>query len=488
MERLKQVNIKNIAVFFLLIGITFIVMMQSPLDLCTENGITGTDSSVFRYVGWMMTEGYVPYRDYFDHKGILLYVINFLGMLLSFEHGVWFLEGITIFISAFLCYKIAEKRCGFFCGAAVTVFIFALMNQYFDGGNFTEEYALPFQLGALYIFLDYFIEEKISKLRLSVCGACFAAVCLLRINMVSIWFVFCIMVLIQCLYQKRTKELGKFLGYFILGGVLFSLPFAIYLMYHHALFDFIEQYIIFNQMYAGDATYVTAQGKWEAFLFFGKTLAFLAAFVYIILSLVQKERRYFHIGYLCYMIITLLLVCMSGQIYRHYGMTLLPALIYPYCLMGERFLKTEGKKKVPYLAVAGCLFVAVALFNWRILCINTYWDLTHTNVYEDQDLREVVSYIQEHTTEDEKISVYGNRDVIYNLSDRQSVSKYSYQTPVGKIKPEIMEAYYEELEETKPKLIIVARESDEEIEGFLQENNYEFVESHNVYQIYQYRE
>ena len=130
MEQLKNITIKKIAVFIMLIGITFIVVMQSPLDIVTNDGITGTDSSVFRYIGWMMTEGYVPYRDFFDHKGILLYVINYIGMLISFEHGVWFLEGVTIFASAFFCYKIAEKRCGSLCGAGVTILIFAMMNQY----------------------------------------------------------------------------------------------------------------------------------------------------------------------------------------------------------------------------------------------------------------------------------------------------------------------------------------------------------------------
>ena len=487
MERLKNAKVKSFFVFLLLLGITFIVIMQSPLDIFTEEGITGTDSSVFRYMGWMMTEGYVPYRDFFDHKGILLYVINYIGMLLSFEHGVWYLEGVTIFCSAFLCYKIAEKQCEALGGVCVTILIFALMNQYFDGGNFTEEYALPFQMIALAIFLDYFLNEKISKLRLVLCGVCFSAVCLLRINMISIWLVFCIMVLIQCLYQKKGKELGGFLVYFLIGSAVFLLPFAIYLLYHHAFGDFIEQYFVFNQMYASDESYVTMAGRIDAFVFFGCTLAFLTAFGYMLLSLLHKEKRFFHSSYICYMALTLMLVSMSGQIYRHYGMTLLPALIYPYSLMYKNFRKADWKKKIPYLAVAGCLFLGVALINWRILCINTYWDITHQNVYEDKVINEVVSYIQENTTEEEKISVYGNRDVLYNLSGRQSVSKYSYQTPIGKIKTDIMEAYYEELSEKKPKLVIITRTGEKEIECFLQENHYEFVESHDAYQIYQYK-
>ena len=341
---------------------------------------------------------------------------------------------------------------------------------------------------AMYLFLDYFLNEKITKLRLAVCGACFAAVCLLRINMISIWLIFCIMILIRCLHQKKLKQLGSFLTFFLIGCAVFALPFVIYLLCNHAFGDFIEQYLSFNQMYAGNAEYVTSQGKMEAFAFFGGTPIFLIAFVYMILSLWNNEQRYFHIGYLCYMIVTLLFVCMSGQIYRHYGMTLLPALIYPYSLMAKKFMKADWKKKIPYLAVMGCLFVGVVLINWRIMCIYTYWDITHQNVAEDKNMREVVTYIKEHTTEEEKISVYGNRDVIYNLSGRLSVSKYSYQTPIGIINPEIMEEYYDDLKKQKPKLVIIARQSDEGIDSFLWENHYEFVVSYDAYQVYQYKE
>lgn len=488
MERLKNLNIKNIAVLILLLGITFLVVMLSPLDIFTDVECTGTDSSVFRYIGWMMTEGYVPYRDIFDHKGIFLYVINYLGMLLSFGHGVWFLEGIAIFVSVFFGYKIAEKRCGCLWGTGVTVLIFAMMNQYFDGGNFTEEYALPFQMIALYIFLDYFLNEKITKLRLVICGACFSAVCLLRINMISIWLVFCVLVLIQCLYQKKMKELGSFLAYFLIGGVVFALPFVIYLLYHHAFGDFIEQYILFNQMYASNAEYVTTKGKLDAFSFFGCSLVFIVAALYMLFSLRHKEKRYFHIGYICYMAVTLLFVCMSGQVYRHYGMTLLPALIYPYSLMGADFWKVDWKKKIPYLLVAGYVFVEAAVLNGRIMCISAYWDITQQNVYEDRQISAIAVFLQENTTEEDLISVYGNRNLIYNLSGRQSASKYSYQKPIGEVEPEIMDEYYEDLEENKPKFIVLASEKDERMKKFLKENNYKSAIRFDIYQIYKYKE
>ncbi len=486
MEYLKKIDGKKLLILLILIGMTLVIAIQSPNDIFAMKEIPGTDSSVFQYMGWMMKEGYVPYRDFFDHKGILLYVINFIGVMISFDYGVWFLELITIFVSIYICYKIAEKRCGMLFGAGVTILIFSLMNLYYDRGNLTEEYAIPFQLAALAIFLDYFLEGKVSKLRLMICGICFGAVCLLRINMVSLWLVFCIMVLIQSIYQKKVKEIPGFLGFFLLGCGIFVLPFAIYLLYHHALDDFFEQYIVFNQMYASDENFVTTQGQIGALVFFGVTLAFGAAFVYLLLLLAKKERRFFHIGFLCYMVVTLLLICMSGQQYRHYGMTLLPALVYPYSLMAERFLSSEGKKKTVYGIAAGVLFIGIACNNWYMLALNVYQEVVQKNIYIDKQIQAVTVYVEENTTEEDEISVYGNRNMVYNLSGRKSASKYSYQKPIGAICPEIMEEYFAELEEKKPELIVVI-EMDDNMKKFLKENNYKYAITFDYHKIYKYK-
>lgn len=486
MEYLKKINGKKLLILFILMGMTLLILIQSPRDIFSIAEIPGTDSSVFQYMGQMMKEGYVPYRDFFDHKGIFLYVINYIGVLISPDYGVWFIEVFVIFISACICCKIAEKKCGMVLGAGVTVLIFSLLNVYYDGGNMTEEYAMPFQMAALAIFLDYFLEGKISKVRLMICGLCFGAVCLLRVNMISVWLVFCIMVLVQSIYQKKLNEIAGFLGFFLLGCGIFVLPFMIYLLYHHALADFFEQYILFNQRYATDENFVTAQGKLDSLVFFGMTIAFLAAFIYLFLQLRKKECCFFHIGYLCYMAVTLLFICMSGQQYRHYGMTLLPALIYPYSLLAGNLLSSKGKKKVFYGIAAGVLFMAIAFNNYYLLALNAYQQVIKKSVYIDKQIQAVAVYVEENTTEEDEISVYGNRNMVYNLSGRKSASKYSYQKPIGTICPEIMEEYFEEIKEKKPELIVVI-EMDDNMKKFLKENNYKRVITFDYHKIYKYK-
>jgi hypothetical protein len=40
------------------------------------------DSSIFAYIGWCMAHGLKPYRDVWDHKGPLLYLLQYAGMYL----------------------------------------------------------------------------------------------------------------------------------------------------------------------------------------------------------------------------------------------------------------------------------------------------------------------------------------------------------------------------------------------------------------------
>ena len=67
-------------------------LFKSPLHpwICSD---TGTDSSVFRTIAFMMSKGFMPYRDSFDHKGPLLYILNWFGNdFLACGGGIWTLE------------------------------------------------------------------------------------------------------------------------------------------------------------------------------------------------------------------------------------------------------------------------------------------------------------------------------------------------------------------------------------------------------------
>ena len=127
-------------------------------------GNTGIDSSVFNYVARVILDGGMPYRDTFDHKGPLIYLIDALGLLINRQIGIWILELVTVFIICLCSYKIARylDNNKLFSCCVVTVGVFSLA-QYFEGGNFTEEYACAFIIISLYHFLKFFTVQKLKN-------------------------------------------------------------------------------------------------------------------------------------------------------------------------------------------------------------------------------------------------------------------------------------------------------------------------------------
>lgn len=490
-------RLSNILVIIFLFIIAFLICMKSPTDILSKGGSSYTDSSVFKYIGLSMTKGYVPYLDLFDHKGLLLYFINYIGVIISPTIGVWIIEFIFMFVSVLFTYKLARKFTSKPISLLITGIAFSQIYNYFEGGNLTEEYALPFQIISLYIFFDFFLNpEKYSNktqkgksnlfnIPVFICGICFACVLFLRVNMISIWIVFGIMVLIYCIANKKYLELLKFVLSFLLGILVVTIPMLIYLLKNGALESFINDYILFNIKYSSNAV---EMDKIDTFVAFFNTevtrFAFIIMAIKVYMQIKNKEKCYFNVGYLAYMLVTLLLISMSGYNFAHYGMTMLPALIYPYCVMYQ-FLEKEKIKNIGInLMITAYLLYLIIIPVWTQFSVDylreIYDETTTTNS------NELIDYIIENTKEDELISVFGNNNSFYYLTNRQSASKYSYQTPIAEYDKEIVNEYFNDLKENKPKLIIwnidVSRYSEmvDTMIKFLDENNYKLVKDGNI--------
>ena len=467
----------------LLIGIllflaTFVLLTNSPLHIWIKDD-AATDSAVFQTVALMMDNGYMPYRDSFDHKGPLLYIINIIGRAISAYNGVWVIEFISLFLTFVFIYKIARLKCTVFESCVTLLVAGTLLFSYFEGGNFVEEYAMPCISISLYVFLDYFLNNKINAKRLAVCGACLGAVVLLRPNMIAAWIVFSVAVLFQCIVEKKNKEIMYFLKFFLLGLGIVIIPICLWLALNHSLVQFWEDYIQFNRVYisaAGGMALFSA--KWNSFFtFLNNTIVIIAV---VISALCCKKKEILYWSYSMYLFVTLLFICLSGMTFYHYGMVLVPAVAFPlatafaYC---RNAFADMGKGNVITKAISIYLLSAIILPTW-LPCVGKVAELyeTREEQHSSNTEKEVCEYIVNHTEPEDKISVYGNWGIIYVRSNRMHATRYSYQFPVGQVMPQIMQEYWEQLANELPKVIVVEADNyDEEIIQFTETNGYEMV-------------
>ena len=478
-------NKENLIALIVAAVLAFFFLLNSPIHIW-RLADTGADSSTFKTVALMMDKGYMPYKDSFDNKGPLLFIINYLGLKISYYRGLWLIEMIFMIITYFMLYKIARLKTKIASSVLAALTAISLLFGYFEGGNLTEEYAMPFIAFGIYIFLDYLLNDHISWYRIAISGLSMGAVCSLRPNMIAVWIVFCAAIFFREIFEKDWKQLGQFVLWFLIGFSIMVIPFVIWLAANGALQSCIEDYILFNIVYSSaEGGRATFPAKWNSFFTFASNTVYLTAFTSIAYHL--KKKPFLNVTYAVYMITSLILLCMSGMTYPHYGMVLLPAVIYPLSLIMEDVEKLTNQdiaiiaKTLITVYVLATVIVPSSINT--IKAIPTYYE-SRNDAQFDETTTELCQTVSNLTSEDDAISVYGYWDLIYVKTHRKHATQYSYQYPIGQVTPEIIDQYMEQLADELPPVIVVedyySFHNKGDIMGFLEQNGYQLVWPENT--------
>lgn len=196
MKKAKN-DIVMIIVYVFVVFCAFVMVLNAS-DNPLHIGNTYPDSSVFNYVARLILRGGMPYRDTFDHKGPLIYLIDALGLIINRQVGIWIIEFCFSLVTVLFAFKTARVLgCGHISSCVAVAVNVLTISYFFAGGNLVEEYACAFLMTSLYLFCKYFKTKEIKTIELVICGVSFAAVCLLRINMIALWVVMCVGVLVD---------------------------------------------------------------------------------------------------------------------------------------------------------------------------------------------------------------------------------------------------------------------------------------------------
>lgn len=466
-----------------LLFMAFMISMQSPMNPFHVT-LAGVDSSVFHYVASVMKHGGAIYRDTFDHKGPLLYFINYLGLSISYYSGAWLIEFIALCISNLAAYKTARLFCRKIPACFVIFLNSTALLLCFFGGNFPECYALPCITISLYLFTDYFLNQKIDIRRLILCGMLFACAFMLKPNTISVWIAFCIGVFIQKILQKDVRSLLSFIGWFFLGFLIVIVPVFLYLIKMDIVKEFFETYFLFNFQYSGDAG--LSASFLSALKCLSKELVFPCLLIACFLAFQKREPLYWRTFFIYYLL-SVFLCSMSGTDYIYYRISLIPAYTVPLAAFFGR-MDYSRKQIYPLLSM---MLLAAAVFaqQWTAPTIHALSALRHTTAeidLGDEHHRELFRLIEKYTDETDPFLVYGNEDAFYFYSHRMAVSKYSFQYPIILINEDIRNRFFQELDEKLPKLILVQSLwcNDEYIQKFLNTHPYRCITDFDDYALY----
>ena len=499
---MKKGIIEKFSIVLILLFIAFVLSMKSGFNYFTKGGTNATDGDVFNCIGWLMKQGFVPYRDIFDHKGVFLYFLQYIGAFFGQYRGIYVVEVFFLTSSVFGCYIIAHKFSNKVTSIFVVLLVFA---RYSDCGygNCVEEYSVLFQIIALYYFLDFFKntkryvidndgqidnfakENKWCDFRVLITGGCFACTFFMKANFCAIWIVFCIAIAIFCIQRKYWRTFIKFIISFFVGVLVVTVPIIIYLLKNAAMQDFIYDYFVFNRLYTSNGDRVTLKSLVNSVVVFSNTIPFIVSFLIMIFEIKRKDSYFvFNIIHLIFSITLLLLITMSGQIYSKMEIALLPAYIYPFSRLARMLNSANWKKGQITMIVIGYFLVTFIYPSWSSLVNNAANDVSkYINSPASKGFHdnEIVKYIKEHTNEGDMISVLGNQCRIYLYSNRLPNSKYIF-LPDPRVDSSITKGYFEGLRNNSPEILVISTKYSgknayigDEIDAFLEEYEYELV-------------
>lgn len=435
---------------FSLILFLCVVLMLLPSSPFISK-VPGQDSGVFLYAGQEILNGYIPYRDFWDHKGPIIYFINALGLVIN-NHtvwGVWILRVFFLTVSFRIIYSLIKKTYGLLPAAFATILAIIVSPILFGGFDSTEEYSLLPQALSLY----FITKAKIQKIDLFIIG-CLSSVCfLLRPNLMGIGIAITIYLFYEGFKNKDLLTSCKKSIVILVGFLISTLLMILYLYYNSALQNFWEQVFVYNMGYSkgvGVSIYerikvvlrglrtLNALGLLSIYCWFG-----------VVFSKKFARNRLLIIAAIAFFV-EVSLSSISGRTYNHYFITWLPSASILSAGVIAHLLNQYGRAKIGKVVMVSSLILAL------ILSLH-YQKRTFSDVTRDQEPLAISQYIKTVTSPEEYVLIWGPSATLNFLSERRSPTKYFYQLPlysVGVDNDKMINEFFEEIKAKKPALII----------------------------------
>ena len=184
----------------------------------------GHDSAIYRVVGRGWFQGLIPYRDLFEQKGPIVFLVYAFAEWISLRYGLFILEVFTLFISSFLCYLIAREIAGTRAAICGTLIMLVYLMAVFGDGATVGEFNLPCLMLSTYMIVKYYNRIDITiehpPIYAFVHGCTFAVSLGMRVtnSLALCCFVFSIVLLL--FFKKKYKNLFINAVSFSGGGVV----------------------------------------------------------------------------------------------------------------------------------------------------------------------------------------------------------------------------------------------------------------------------
>lgn len=250
-----------VAVLFLVVSFICMLFLTTASPLYSVN--PSPDGNTMFTVGKGLLHGLMPYKDLFDQRGPLIYLMNSVAALISYKtfFGIYIFESIAMFLDLFFIYKILNLKYNKQISIISTFIVIPLMftSKFLSYGNLPEEYVLSLILFTIYLFTrKSFIEW--GKYEYIIIGLFTSISFWIKYTLSITWLSMYLVFIIYFIYHKDLKKLFRSIVYGFIGFAPISIFIIILYCLKHSLHDLFYVYFYLNMTaYGTNTSLVTVQ-------------------------------------------------------------------------------------------------------------------------------------------------------------------------------------------------------------------------------------
>lgn len=330
---------------YIIIALVFITITSKLSPIYPINDWCDTNS--FFTMGKAIFNGKIIYRDLFEQKGPILYLIYGIGYLISNKTfiGVYLLEILSFgfflrIVDKIL--KVLEKK-NTTSYLLIISFITTTSIAFYGGGS-AEEFSLPYISWCIYILIKIIKNQNIKAKDQIKNGICFSLVFLIKFNLVSFW----IAPLIIYIY-KYKKDAIKGIIYFIIGTLIPILITGLYFLINNSLYEFIDVYFLKNIFEYNNSeiriSFIDRFLNGLIHMFIENFLKNIFLIITLILSFIYAKKNKILKPYILLMIIPFILICCQANFFEYYILPFSILSLFGLIELFDRFKIDKINKK-----------------------------------------------------------------------------------------------------------------------------------------------
>lgn len=410
----RKKNIIYLILILLITSIGFLMLFSFGTSCLYNHKYIGKDSDIFLALGKFTKNGLVPYKDFFDHKGPYIIFVEWLGYIIgNGKLGVFVIQVISLLLTLLGGFKILRLYYSKKISLLFTISSLIILNIYYDRGNLTEEFILPFLMWSTYFAIKYLKNEEKEHLcrYCFLYGVTFIIGAMTRLtNSIPLVVILCVLLTVMIKKQLWINAL-KNIGSFLLGEMIVLLPILFYFIKVDALDEMIYATFIYNFKHGFERN---SLNTYEIINMIALSIPFFITLLIGIQNVIFCKKK--NISRICGIIVSVscimaILLLIISRPYPHYYM-----IWFPICVVGMGLISNliYKNKLLCVSLISLCLLVAFGKLGTSFIEIYDTFKLEYAKKYE-QEIEKIICNIS--SKDNDKVIAINTYPYFYLITD-----------------------------------------------------------------------